>query len=111
MACRGEFLGAMGAREKASIVDMGFELDDHHAGDRGRLHGQAALRGGFDQPVGHDAAAFAAQRGNQHGKGALRKFCIHERTASAGAKKPVTAERTLVMRRSHPVGFWTTSAR
>ena len=51
------------------------------ARNRGALRRIAALRGGVDQPVGHHAAAFAAERGDQDGdrpvgKAHLKRFRI-----------------------------------
>ena len=47
------------------------------AGDRGALRRVAALRGSICQPVGHDAAAFAAERGDQDRNRPVWK--IHEK--------------------------------
>ena len=41
-----------------------------HAGDRGRLHGEAAVGGGVHDPVRQHPAALAAERGDEEGEGA-----------------------------------------
>ena len=68
------------------------------AGNRRALRRETRLRGGIDQPVGHDAAAFAAQGGDQDGDGTVRE--VHRSRA-----------RNFSMALSKNPGFCTTSAR
>ena len=81
------------------------------ARDRSRLHREAAARRGLDQPLGHYAAPFTAQRGDQDRYRSRRQRIAHDATVSLGMRNPVTVWRTLAMNRSHAPGFCTTSAR